>query len=80
MATPISPALETLGVRIRTRRNELGLSQEALADRAQLHWTFVGQVERAQRNLSFHNLLKLAQGLDIDPGKLVTGLKPPTDG
>lgn len=77
MPTPLSPALETLGGRIRERRNELGLSQEALADRAGLHWTFVGQVERGRRNLSLHNLLKLAEALQIDPGRLVTELQAP---
>jgi len=78
MPTPLSPALQALGERIRERRGELGLSQEALADAAGLHWTFVGQVERGQRNLSLHNLLKLAEALEIDAGKLVEGLTPPS--
>jgi transcriptional regulator with XRE-family HTH domain len=77
MPAPLSVALETFGGRVRSRRNELELSQEALADIAELHWTFVGQVERGQRNLSLHNLLKLAAALDIDPSRLVEGLKPP---
>jgi transcriptional regulator with XRE-family HTH domain len=77
MPTPASPALKTLGQRIRARRHELELSQEALADRAAMHWKFVGQVERGQRNLSLHNLLKLASALKTDPGDLVNGLKPP---
>lgn len=63
-----------LGSRIRERRQALGLSQEALADRSGTHWTFVGQVERGQRNISLRNLLKLAKGLDVDPGELVRGL------
>lgn len=77
MPEPISPAAKKLGERIRGRRQELGLSQEALADRADLHWTFVGQVERGQRNLSLHNLLKLAAALKLDPAELVRGLKAP---
>jgi transcriptional regulator with XRE-family HTH domain len=77
MPEPLSPALATLGGRIRERRNELGLSQEALADVAGLHWTFVGQVERGRRNLSLHNLLKLAEALQTDPGLLVEGLRAP---
>jgi transcriptional regulator with XRE-family HTH domain len=68
--------LDALGERVRARRRELGLSQQDLAERALLHWTFVGQVERGQRNLSVNNLLKLAQALAIDPGSLVTGLSP----
>jgi transcriptional regulator with XRE-family HTH domain len=77
MPVPLSDALQTLGGRIRERRGELGLSQEGLADKAELHWTFVGQVERGRRNLSLHNLLKLAAALEIDPGRLVEGLAPP---
>jgi transcriptional regulator with XRE-family HTH domain len=77
MPPVLSAALEAFGQRIRARRTELGLSQEGLADIAGLHWTFVGQVERGRRNLSLHNLLKLAEALRIDPGKLVEGLTPP---
>jgi transcriptional regulator with XRE-family HTH domain len=78
MPAPLSAALEAFGARVRKRRNALGLSQEALADRAGLHWTFVGQVERGRRNLSLHNVLKLAAALEIDPATLVKGLEPPS--
>lgn len=71
---PLSPAAAEFGARVRARRMKLGLSQEALADRCDLHWTFVGQVERGQRNLSLHNILKLAKGLQVDPGELVSGI------
>lgn len=77
MPPVLSAALETFGQRVRARRAELGLSQEGLADIAGLHWTFVGQVERGRRNLSLHNMLKLAEALQIDPGRLVEGLTPP---
>jgi transcriptional regulator with XRE-family HTH domain len=77
MAEPISPAAGIFGKRVRTRREALGLSQEALAGQAGIHWTFLGQVERGQRNLSLHNLLKIAAGLGIDPAELVQGLKAP---
>jgi transcriptional regulator with XRE-family HTH domain len=77
MPEPLSPATAEFGRRVRARRNELGLSQEALADRSGLHWTFVGQVERGKRNISLHNLLKVAAGLGMDPGDLVGGLRPP---
>lgn len=69
---PRSTAACRLGERIKAYRHALGISQEALAVRSSLHWTFVGQVERGQRNL-----LKLAAGLDVDPGELVRGLRPP---
>jgi transcriptional regulator with XRE-family HTH domain len=77
MHAPVSAPARLLGERIKARRNALGISQEALAERSGQHWTFVGQVERGQRNLSLHNLLKLAAGLGVDVGELVRGLKPP---
>lgn len=55
-------------------RQERGLSQEALAERCELHWTYIGQVERGQRNLSLHNIIKIADGLQVDAGELVRGL------
>jgi transcriptional regulator with XRE-family HTH domain len=77
MAKAISQAAGMLGARVREHRQALGLSQEALAHQSGVHWTFLGQVERGQRNMSLHNLLKLAAGLGIDPAELVAGLLPP---
>jgi transcriptional regulator with XRE-family HTH domain len=77
MPEPLSDATRVLGERLRARRESLGLSQEALADQAGVHWTFLGQVERGRRNLSLHNLLKIAAGLGVDPAELVRGLEPP---
>ena len=74
---PLSDATAEFGRRVRARRNELGLSQEALADIARLHWTFVGQVERGRRNLTLHNILKLAAALNVDAGALVRGIPAP---
>lgn len=51
---PLSEATIEFGRRVRARRQQLGLSQEALAERADLHWTYVGQVERGRRNLTLH--------------------------
>jgi transcriptional regulator with XRE-family HTH domain len=76
MAEPLSPATRILGERVRARREALGLSQEALAHQTGVHWTFLGQVERGRRNLSLHNLLKVAAGLRVDPAELVQGLQP----
>ena len=72
---PLSPATAEFGRRVRERRNELGLSQEALADRSELHWTYFGQVERGQVNISLHNILRIAEALEVDAGKLVAGLR-----
>jgi transcriptional regulator with XRE-family HTH domain len=79
MPEPLSPATAELGQRVRARREALGLSQEALAQQAGIHWTFLGQVERGRRNLSLHNLLKVAAGLGVDPAELVQGLHAPDD-
>lgn len=76
---PLSAATRTFGERVRQRRKQLGESQEQLADACGLHWTFVGQVERGRRNISLHNILKLAHGLQIDPGDLVRGLQAQID-
>lgn len=77
MTSPISAATTTFGARVRAQRQVLGLSQEKAAERCGVHWTFLGQVERGRRNLSLHNILKLARGLAIDAGELVSGLEPP---
>jgi transcriptional regulator with XRE-family HTH domain len=47
-----------------------------LAHECSIHWTFLGQVERGRRNISLNNLLKIADGLGIDPAVLVQGLTP----
>ena len=60
-----------LGQRVRKLRDEAGLTQEAVADAADLHWTFVGQVERGERNVSYKNLLKLAAGLSASARELM---------
>ena len=58
------------------RRQELGLSQEKLAEQTGMHFTYVSSVERGERNISLVNILRLAQGLKMDPAVLVKGLKP----
>jgi transcriptional regulator with XRE-family HTH domain len=55
---------------LRIQRNAKGISQEALADLAKLHRTFVSEVEREIRNLSIDNIEKLAKALDVDPQEL----------
>lgn len=66
--------LQAFGQRVRDRRHQLGLSQEKLAERARLHPTYIGGIERGERNLSLANILKVAHALDVDPGELVRGL------
>ena len=72
--SPLSAITGEFGRRVRLRREELGLSQEKLAERCELHWTYIGQVERGQCSLSLHKIIRIAMGLDSDPGELLRGL------
>lgn len=69
-----SDATVEFGKRVRRLREERGLSQEALAARCEIHWTFLGQVERGQRSIRLDNILKISTGLDVPPGDLLDGL------
>lgn len=56
---------ERFGKAIRRRRRELDLSQEELAEKAELHRTYISSIERGERNVSIENIEKLAKALDI---------------
>ena len=63
---------DRLARNIRARRTDLGLTQEELAERCGLHRTYLGNVERAERNVSLAILEALATGLDCEPPELLT--------
>jgi len=58
--------LKAFGEKIRKIRIERGLSQEKLAFMSGLHRTYVGAIERGERNVSFKNIEKLAKTLKVN--------------
>jgi len=59
------------GKAVRARRNALGITQEELAHRAGIHPTYLGDVERGERNIALINILKLAKALGVKAGSLM---------
>jgi transcriptional regulator with XRE-family HTH domain len=60
-----------VGRAIRKRREEVGLSQEGLAEEAGLHRTYISLVERGRRNISVDALSQIAEALGVYPSKLL---------
>lgn len=63
--------IESLGEALRHRRAKIGYSQESFADAVGLHRTYIGAVERGERNITVKNLAKIADALDITPSLLL---------
>lgn len=57
---------------VRRQRLELGLSQEELAERAGVHRTYVGMLERREKNVTIYNIERIAQALEVEPAALLT--------
>ncbi|WP_231860802.1 helix-turn-helix domain-containing protein [Microbacterium laevaniformans] len=62
---------KAFGMRVRELRQSAGLSQEQLAHQAGLDRSYVGQVERGERNVSLDNIHRLAEALGVSPGALL---------
>lgn len=65
---------DIIAKRIRKRRAELGISQEELADRADIHRTYAGMVERNEKNISAKTLAKIVKALDMTLEEFFKGL------
>lgn len=63
--------LRRFGKRVRARRDVIGISQEELAARADLDRTYVGGIERGERNVSLVNINRLARALEVSPKDLL---------
>ena len=66
-----TPVRKAFGLKIRLRRHEIGLTQEELAEKADLHPTYVGSVERGERNIALENIIILAKALNCSPKDLM---------
>jgi transcriptional regulator with XRE-family HTH domain len=64
-----------VGATIRNLRVRAGCSQELLAEKAGLHRTYVGGVERGERNVSLENIVRIARALKVKPSQLLEGIK-----
>ncbi|GIP30273.1 hypothetical protein J23TS9_54030 [Paenibacillus sp. J23TS9] len=71
----MSDILKLVGTRIKDLRKIRGLSQEALAEKAGFNISYIGFIERAERNISMKNLEKIASALDVGVYELFTYLK-----
>ncbi|TSC77400.1 MAG: putative transcription factor, MBF1 like protein [Parcubacteria group bacterium Gr01-1014_29] len=63
--------LVRFGQRVRAERAKLELSQEDLASRAGVHRTYIGMIERAEKNITLENIEKIAKALSLSPKDLL---------
>ncbi len=67
------------GARVRYLRTKAGWSQEELAFQCELDRTYIGGVERGERNISLLNIIKIAKALSVDPPDLLDFHKTPDE-
>jgi transcriptional regulator with XRE-family HTH domain len=63
--------LRLLGETIRKERKKVGVSQEDFAEVCGVHRTYLGQLERGEKNLSFSNILRVARAIQVKPSTLL---------
>ena len=64
--------IEIFAKNLRDQRLRMNLTQESLADACDLHRTYIGEIERGERNISLRNLQKIADVLQIKAADLIT--------
>jgi transcriptional regulator with XRE-family HTH domain len=63
-----------LGETIRASRKKIGMSQERLAEKAELHHNYIGEVERGEKAATIDTLIKIAKALRVRPRELLDDL------
>jgi transcriptional regulator with XRE-family HTH domain len=71
----VSHPLLQFGQRVQRFRKQRGISQEDLADLADLHRNYISQIECGRRNLSLLNILKIARALKLPASKLIENIR-----
>lgn len=67
-----SAILVKFGDKVRKERTRRGLSQEQLAELAGVHRTYIGMIERAEKNITLENIEKVAKALELPPHTLLS--------
>ncbi|WP_369770627.1 helix-turn-helix domain-containing protein [Herbaspirillum sp. YR522] len=74
-AMPVPPKssqlVHTFALNVRERRRALGVSQEALAEAAGVHRTYIGMIERGEKNVTIYNIERIAIALDVTASSLL---------
>ena len=70
MATEGKAELRALGDAIREKRWQLGVSQEDFAEICDVHRTYIGQLERGEKNVSFISVLRISKAFHLKPSAL----------
>jgi transcriptional regulator with XRE-family HTH domain len=67
----VAKLIDVFARNVRLLRQQANLSQDALAERAGLHRTYVGSIERGERNVSLENIERLAKALNVPASRLM---------
>lgn len=69
-AAQLKKIRKEFGLRVRELRKDCGYSQEAFADECGLHRTYIGAIERGERNVAIDNIAKIAKALNVKVSQL----------
>ena len=75
----MSEIAKQIGQRIRNHRNKMGLSQEKLAELSGVHHTYIGQLERGEKNATLESIEKISKALNLTLSKLFEKIEESTD-